>query len=130
MAKLMHPKININGMTREAHIAARVEVIESLRTVMDKLAETRPHGRDYLGDDAARNADLAIYSERFAVIDKLRNEIEEEALAIQDRPSTPLPARYQCIGDDLRGYFVEPKSPRGVVWMVPGTMRDDPMRRV
>lgn len=34
---------------------------------------------------------------------------------------------YQCIGDDLRGYFVEPKYPTGQAWIVPGTYRDDPV---
>jgi hypothetical protein len=34
--------------------------------------------------------------------------------------------RYQCIGDDLRGYFVEPKYPDGSMWIVPGTYAEDP----
>ena len=34
--------------------------------------------------------------------------------------------RYQCIGDDLRGYFVEPKYPDGRMWIVPGTYAEDP----
>ena len=37
---------------------------------------------------------------------------------------------YRCIGDDLRGYFVETRYPTGMMWIVPGTYRDDPSRVV
>lgn len=36
---------------------------------------------------------------------------------------------FQCIGDDLRGYFVEPKYAGDTrMWIVPGTYRDDPSK--
>jgi hypothetical protein len=35
--------------------------------------------------------------------------------------------RYQCIGDDYRGYFVEAKyCGDTTVWIIPGTYHDDP----
>lgn len=38
--------------------------------------------------------------------------------------------RYQCIGDDLRGYFVEAKyAGDTAMWIVPGTYKDDPSYR-
>lgn len=39
---------------------------------------------------------------------------------------------FQCIGDDLRGYSVEPKyagTHQNQVWIVPGSYMEDPMAR-
>jgi hypothetical protein len=36
---------------------------------------------------------------------------------------------FQCIGDEMRGYFVEPKWPNGRMWIVPGTSLEDPAAR-
>lgn len=80
---IMKPKININGATRESHVKARVKVLKALRAAMAEMAEIRPHGRDYLGDNAAYKVDFAIYCERFSLLDRVYNELEDEALSIQ-----------------------------------------------
>jgi len=83
---MMHPRININGMTRKQHVANRVAIMESLQAAMKAMAEIRPHGRDYqtCSNADAYNDDLAIYQERFAFLVKLYNEIQNEAISIQE----------------------------------------------
>lgn len=81
---MMKPIININGATRESHVDARLIIMQNLRTVMEDLQEIKPHGRDYLGNTERYNADLNIYIERFKLLDKMFNEIQEEALAIRN----------------------------------------------
>lgn len=81
--RIMQPIININGTAREVHINFRRRALNALVELMEAVSEIRPHGRDYLGNAEAYNRDLDIHKERFAVLDKLRNEIMDEALAIQ-----------------------------------------------
>ena len=85
----MKPQINNNGMTREAHVEARVEIKRAIEQVMERLQEIKPHGRDYqtLSNTEFHErmkADEKIYQERFALLDKLRNELLDEAVAIQN----------------------------------------------
>lgn len=82
--RMMEPRITLNGMTREQHVRERIDILNAIEETMQKLGEIRPHGRDYIGDEDARQRDLTIHNERFAVLDKLRNEIQDEALAIQE----------------------------------------------
>lgn len=81
---LMNPSININGTSREALVADRRNVADALMEAMAALVDTKPHGRDYVGRDHQFSLDRRVYNERFAMLDKLRNEILEEALAIQE----------------------------------------------
>lgn len=81
---IMNPIININGATAKSHIEARIVARQTLREAMEALSHIRPHGRDYLGDVGRYNDDLAIHNERQAMLDKLYNELEMEALAIQE----------------------------------------------
>jgi hypothetical protein len=85
---LMNPTVNINGTSRESLVADRRAVADSLMEVMKALVNTKPHMRDYqpLAFTArqAYETDLGIWTERFAMLDKLRNEVLDEALAIQE----------------------------------------------
>lgn len=82
---IMKPVINLNGTSAKMLVHYRVMTREALRQAMTSLAETRPHGRDYCGDRKAYEHDFAIYTKRFALLDKLYNELGDEAVAIQER---------------------------------------------
>ena len=79
-----HPVVNINGTSREALVNARIAAIESLRSAMQALGECSPNGRDY---QTAPNGEYEIarkrYMERFAFLDRMINELEDEAITIQ-----------------------------------------------
>lgn len=81
---IMNPIININGATRESHIEARLIARQTIRDAIEAMSHIRPHGRDYLGDVGRYNDDLAIHNERQAMLNRLYNDLETEALAIQD----------------------------------------------
>lgn len=82
---LMRPIINLNGTSPEALIDARIEARTACLALMAALGGTQPNGRDYIGHPDAYKRDLAIYSARFVALDKLLNDLGEEALAIQAR---------------------------------------------
>jgi hypothetical protein len=82
---LMRPIINLNGTSREALIDARLEARTACLALMSALGGTRPNGRDYIGHPHAFNRDIAIYADRLLALDKLHNDLGDEALAIQTR---------------------------------------------
>lgn len=79
-----HPVVNLNGTSRQALVGARVGAIEAIRAAMQALDECSPNGRDY---QTAPKGELEIarkaYMERFAFLDRMINELEDEAIAIQ-----------------------------------------------
>jgi len=79
---LMNPSVNINGTDRESLVQARRAAMESVMDAMKALEETLPHGRDYVGRAHQYDLDRATYRERFAKLDSLYNDLQEEALAI------------------------------------------------
>lgn len=79
---LMNPSININGTSRDSLVQTRRDALEAIMDAMKALQETLPHGRDYVGRSHQYDLDRATYRERFATLDKLYNEIQDEALAI------------------------------------------------
>ena len=81
--ELMQPKINNNGTARAELVRQRINTRRRICELMASLQETAPHGRDYLGNSVAYERDLSIYRARFAILDKLHNEIGDEAIAIQ-----------------------------------------------
>jgi len=82
---LMQPIVNLNGTSPEALVEARMEARNACRALMTALGGIAPNGRDYIGHPDAYARDRAIYAARFVVIDKLFNELGDEALAIQSR---------------------------------------------
>jgi hypothetical protein len=79
---MITPKVNINGTSREELIQQRIKAREAVRGLIAIMSEMRPHGRDYLGDTDTYNRDRATHDERIANLDKLYNELLEEAMAI------------------------------------------------
>lgn len=84
MSNLMQPIVNINGTSRKELVQQRIDTMRAIEEVMVKLQTSKPHMRDYLGNNERYNSDLAIYSARFATLDKMRNEVQDEALAIHE----------------------------------------------
>jgi hypothetical protein len=84
MTELMKPIVNLNGTSRDDLIEQRMLAREAIRQAMEALQQTEPNGRDYIGHKEAYERDLAIYRQRLAMLDKLYNELELEAIAIQD----------------------------------------------
>lgn len=82
-AKIMNPIVTLNGTSRQALVEQRISAMRAVRSVMERLGEMAPHGRDYIGESERYNEDRTIHRARIAVLDSLHNEIEEEALAIQ-----------------------------------------------
>jgi len=79
-----HPVVNLNGTSRQALVDARVGAIEAIRAAMQALGECSPNGRDY---QTAPKGEYEIarkrYMERFAFLDRMANELEDEAIYIQ-----------------------------------------------
>ncbi len=80
---MMTPFITISGDKRETLINDRVDCLTPLREAMKRLSETKPNGRNYIGQNEAYERDRAIYAKRFAALDALHNTLLDEALAIQ-----------------------------------------------
>lgn len=77
----MRKVINLNGMTKEQHLHNHQAVIDALSDTMIAMEAVRPHGRDYQtlpNASEAYDADLDVYSDRFAQLDRLRNEFQED----------------------------------------------------
>jgi hypothetical protein len=81
---LMNPSVNINGTSRDELVNTRIAAMDALMDAMAKMEAFKPHGRDYVGRDHQYSLDRALYAERFSILDKMRNEIMDEALAIQE----------------------------------------------
>ena len=84
MTNLMKPIVTLNGTCREDLIDQRLAAMGALQTAMEALQRLAPHGRDYIGEPDAYKRDRAIYQTRFAALDAMRNELSDEAVAIQD----------------------------------------------
>jgi len=80
----MRPTVNMNGTARESLVDQRREVMDALRPAMDKLRETAPHGRDYVGSPAQYDMDRATYLARYETLLKLFHDLQEEALLIMN----------------------------------------------
>jgi len=80
------PVVNLNGESREALVNARTAARIVVMEAMKALAECAPHGRDYQTSTRERyEGARALYVKRFAFLDQLANELEDEAIAIQDQ---------------------------------------------
>jgi hypothetical protein len=80
------PIVNMNGTTKESLIEARSNAMIAIQDAMRALSECSPNGRDYQtapkGEfEKARD----IYTARFAALDRMANEIQDEAISISDQ---------------------------------------------
>lgn len=83
MTDLMTPFITISGDKRETLIKDRVCCMVPLRETLLCLSDTKPHGRNYIGQPEAYERDLKIYKERRDALEALLDALLEETLAIQ-----------------------------------------------
>jgi hypothetical protein len=78
------PVVNINGTSRQELVDVRVEAIDAIRGAIKAISDCSPNGRDY---QTAAKGEFEIarkkYVERFLFLNRLINELEEEAIAIQ-----------------------------------------------
>jgi hypothetical protein len=80
------PIVNLNGATKQSLADVRITARAALQEAMKALSECAPNGRDYQTAPAGEyEIALATYRARFAVLDKMANELEDEAIAILDQ---------------------------------------------
>jgi hypothetical protein len=77
--------VNMNGTAVSDLINQRRAVMDALSDAMKAMQEMTPNGRDYPGRQDDCKADREIHYARFAQLDKMRNDIMDEALAIQSQ---------------------------------------------
>ena len=82
-ADTMQPRLNLNGTAARSLIEDRMAVLNAIEALMTAMQQTGPHGRDYIGDADAFGHARKVYCDRFNLLDKLRNDVTDEALAIQ-----------------------------------------------
>lgn len=81
---LILPRINPNGESRKNHIENRVAAHDAIKAAMRVLSELRPQVRDYPSttDIVAFTTALSGYNKRFAMLDRLANELMQEAIVL------------------------------------------------
>jgi hypothetical protein len=80
---MIQPIININGTSRDEHIALRRAALNAIRNAIDAVRSLAPNGRDYPGQPERCEADRKAHFNRLAALHELKQEIMNEALAIQ-----------------------------------------------
>jgi len=85
MKPLVLPHVNLNGTSRECLVEQQCSVLHVLNSLLKVMGDASPNGRDY------QTAPMGTFTkaqeawrERWQMIEDLRREIEEYALAIQD----------------------------------------------
>lgn len=81
---MMKPILNLNGTSAEALIEAQVNARQAVLALMAALGDVAPNGRDYIGHPDAYARDRQIHADRLNILDRLYNELGDEALAIQE----------------------------------------------
>ena len=80
------PIVNMNGASAQSLIDVRLAAREAVQAAMKALSECQPNGRDY---QTAPTGQYQIarekYTTRFTFLDRLANELMDEAVAIQDQ---------------------------------------------
>ena len=78
--------VNINGTSMAFLVKSRITAREALLDASRALSECRPHGRDYqTAPKGEYEIARARHEERFALIDRIINELGDEAVLIQDQ---------------------------------------------
>lgn len=84
MTKLVLPQISINGSSKGRLVEQQLVVFEGLRSLIGKMSEAAPHGRDYQFRPSEYSKARDAWLERMKVVEDLQKEIETHALAIHD----------------------------------------------
>ena len=78
------PVANLNGASKQSLVDARLAAVEALQDAMRALGECSPNGRDYQTAPAGEyEIARARYIEQFAALDRIANQLQDEAFAIQ-----------------------------------------------
>ena len=81
---MMKPILNLNGTSADALIEVRLDAREAVFALIAALGSVAPNGRDYIGHPDAFKRDQEIHAERIRFLDRLQNELLDEATAIQE----------------------------------------------
>lgn len=80
---MIQPIININGTSRDEHIALRRTALDAIGAAIEALRPLAPNGRDYPGQPERLEADRSAHFDRLVDLRNLSDEIMREAIAIQ-----------------------------------------------
>lgn len=79
------PSIHLNGTSRGELVGNYRAAHEALQAAIEALQKTAPHGRDYyIQDGDAIQEAMREYRERFVMLDKVLQELEEICIGIMD----------------------------------------------
>lgn len=79
---MIQPIININGTSRDEHIALRRTALDAIGAAIEALRPLAPNGRDYPGRPERCEVDRTAHFERLAALHALSREITLEAVTI------------------------------------------------
>ena len=81
------PRVSLSGTPINTLIDSRANAMNAIRDAMKALEETAPHARDFQHDRTGQEYTAArdVYVRRFAMLDKLWNELDEETQAIDNQ---------------------------------------------
>lgn len=82
---IMKPVVNLNGTSAEELIRQNVEFLDALAEAEQAAQRTAPHARDYPGDTNSFLEATKVHASRVERIAKLREEVMEETLKIQEQ---------------------------------------------
>ena len=79
---MIQPIININGTSRDEHIALRRTAIAAIGAAIEALRPLAPNGRDYPGHPERLEADRSAHFDRMTALHALSRDITLEAVTI------------------------------------------------
>lgn len=79
---MIQPIININGTSRDEHIALRREAIDAVRAAIEALRPLAPNGRDYPGQPERLEVDRMAHFDRLIALRRMDDELTQEVIAI------------------------------------------------
>lgn len=80
---MIRPILNPNGSSVADLTDPRLRAVDLLQDALEELAKVKPHGRDYPMQFDQFERDRAIYTERVALLRKVRSVIYDEAVHIK-----------------------------------------------
>lgn len=88
MAKLVVPRLNLNGSSKRCLMDGYLKVLEDLRQVQASLSKIYPHGRDYqtyLDSDERHKLAYEQHTARRQMLDQIYKEIEAIAEGVNEQ---------------------------------------------
>jgi hypothetical protein len=86
MTQHCDPIVNNNGTAKADLLTDRLIARDAIREALNALSACKPHARDYQTAPAGTYEQAReLYAERFAFLDRLHNELLDEAVRIQEQ---------------------------------------------